>query len=569
VSQAERPETPYVREEFTSEEEAILARHFTNVDLPVFAVVNLPEVVKGALFARYSRSSKSLRRLFLDEFHEGLEGDRASGEAGPGLAHAEKLYDRVFVEYGDDSVAQLGGVHLACEQVSNVLTKMLERGRLASYLEQSTRYIGYDDRPGGWWRYFRDPDVLASAVGRRYVETLDGLFETYASLLRPMREHLARSYPREAGVAETAWRASIKAKTLDSMRGLLPAATTSNLGVYASGQAFEQLLIRLRAEPLAEARNYARLILTELRKVIPSFVRRVDLPDRGGAWSEYLESTRSRSEIVARELMAETVCEPRADVTLTSFDPHAEEHLVAAMLYPFTHLPEGQILERVRAMSAEERMRVMWAYVGERGNRRHRPGRAFEHVWYRFDVLGDYGSFRDLQRHRMLTIEWQGLSPLHGYRMPEVVVEAGFEDEWVHAMASSAALYQDLAGPFPRQAPYAVAMGYRIRYSMQMNAREAMHVLELRTSPAGHASYRRLCQEMHRQISEIAGHRLVAEFMKFVDHADYGLERLASEEAAERRRIARAAESPESLAAAPSANPAGGPAGVSKDVEPR
>src|SRR5580698_905499 len=172
----------YVAEEFTDAEVAVLRRYFTNLDGPVFALVNLPEVVKGALFARYSRSTKSLRRLFLDEFVGDLDlSDDASLDATVGLERADELYQRIFVEYGDDSVAQLGGVHLACEQASNVLTKVLERGRLMSYMEKSTRYVAYDSRnSNGHYRYFRDPEILNSPLGARYLGDMDRLFDAYA-----------------------------------------------------------------------------------------------------------------------------------------------------------------------------------------------------------------------------------------------------------------------------------------------------------------------------------------------------------------------------------------------------
>ncbi|MDQ3304914.1 MAG: FAD-dependent thymidylate synthase, partial [Actinomycetota bacterium] len=169
-------------------------------------------------------------------------------------------------------------------------------------------------------------------------------------------------------------------------------------------------------------------------------------------------------------------------------------------------------------------------------NRRHKPGRALERVSYRFDVCADYGAFRDLQRHRMLTIEWQPLTPRHGYTLPEAVVEAGGEERFAQAMERSAALYDELYATFAPQAPYAVALAYRLRFSLQLNAREAMHMLELRTTPQGHPSYRRLCQQMHRLIAEQAGHRAVAELMRFVDHGEPDLERLESERRAEQRR---------------------------------
>src|SRR4030081_1195077 len=280
--------TVYVAEEFEPDEAEILRRYFTNLDEPVFALVNLPEVVKGALFARYSRTHKSLRRLFLDEFVGDLDitGD-LTVDATVGLRRAEELYDRVFFEYGDDSVAQLGGVHLACEQASNVLTKLLEWGRLMSYLEQSTRYIAYDPRLGGRYRYFRDPAILGSSLGTRYVGDMDRLFDTYAELLPAVQDWCRDAFPKQPGDSDFAHRQAVRAKALDAVRGILPAASLSNVGIYGTGQGFEALLLRMRAHPLPEARFYAGMMLTELRKVIPSFLKRVDLPDRGGAWTGY------------------------------------------------------------------------------------------------------------------------------------------------------------------------------------------------------------------------------------------------------------------------------------------
>ncbi|HVM41333.1 MAG TPA: FAD-dependent thymidylate synthase [Acidimicrobiia bacterium] len=531
----------YLAEPFTDDEAAILRRYFTNLDQPVFALVNLPEVVKGALFARYSRSPKSLRRLFLDEFVDDLDitGDETI-DATVGLRRAEELYERVFLEYGDDSVAQLGGVHLACEQASNLLTKVLEWGRLMAYLEQSTRYIPYDERMGGRYRYYRDPEILASTLGARYVADLDDLFDTYSELYPAVEAWARERYPKGPDDSDFVYRQTLKAKTCDSLRGILPAATLSNVGIYGTGQAYEMLLLRMRAHPLPEARLYADLMLDELRKVIPSFLKRVDRPDRGGAWSAYMTDTRERTLAIAERIFgAAATPEPRPAVTLVDWDPEGEDKVLAAILYPVTNLPEDQILARVRSLGADERLAIVRAYVGERENRRHKPGRAFERTGYRFDVVCDYGAFRDLQRHRMLTIEWQRLTPEHGYEVPEAVVEAGVEERFHGAMRTSADLYAALEDEFPEQASYAVSLAYRLRFVMQLNARAAMHMLELRTTPQGHPSYRRVCQEMHHLIAEQAGHHAIAEAMRHVDHQEYDLERLEAERMAEARRTQR------------------------------
>src|SRR5271167_3709783 len=295
---------PYAEETFTDDEAEILRRYVTNLEGPVFALVNLPEVVKGALFARYSRSPKSLRRLFLDEFVGDLDvsGD-ATVDATVGLARAEQLYEKVFVEYGDDSVAQLGGVHLACEQSTNVLSKVLEWGRLMAYLEQSTRYIAYDNRlESGHYRYFRPPEILDSSHGARFVGEMDRVFDTYGALLPRMQAWVAERFPPQSGDSDFVYRQATRAKSLDALRGLLPAASLSNIGMYGTGQSYEQLLLRMRVHPLPEANQYADMMLTELRKVIPSFLQRVDVAERGGEWTAYLASTRDATARVVERL---------------------------------------------------------------------------------------------------------------------------------------------------------------------------------------------------------------------------------------------------------------------------
>ncbi len=533
----------YATETFDEQERELLRHYVTNLDGPVFALVNLPEVVKGALFARYSRSSKSLRRLFLDEFVADLDvrGD-ATVDATIGLRRAEELYARVFGDYGDDSVAQLGGVHLACEQASNLLTKVLERGRLMSYLEQSTRYIPYDSRlQTGHYRYHRDPAVLESPLGARYVGEMDRMFDTYAELLPSLEAHLRRAHPQPGQVSDLAYRQSVRAKALDALRGLLPAGSLSNVGVYGSGQSFEQLILRMRADRLPEARRYAELILDELRKVIPSFLTRLDRPDRGGEWVDYLSRREDAMGSLVTRLWPgaepdDGAASTETSVELVDFDPRGEEKVLAAMCYPYSSEPEHAIAERVLRLGARERAELVGAYVGDRRNRRHRPGRALERTSYRFDVVSDYGAFRDLQRHRMLTVEWQPLGTSLGWGVPETVAEAGLERAFAESIERSGELHMSMRDTFPEQAGYAVALAFNIRYVLQMSAREAMHVLELRSGPQGHPSYRRIAQEMHRQIADRAGHRALAAAMSFVDHSDAELGRLESEERAAARR---------------------------------
>ena len=527
----------YPSDDLTPVERARLAPHFTDLDAPVFALVNLPETVKGALFARYSRYPGTLRRLFLEEFAGSLPaaGDERRGWDGEEGRRAAQLYERIFVGYGDDSVAQLGGAHVACEWVSNVVTKVLQRPRLASYLEQSTRYIAYDaPMPGGGYRYHRDPQL-----GPDYEATMDALFAAYAAALPRVEAWVEETYPPAPGESDGARRRAVQAKALDLLRGLLPAASLSHMGIYASGQAYEQLILHLFAHPLPEARAYGQMILDAVKAVMPSFVARVERPDRGGEWIRHLEQRRTATEAWASRLgldRRETV-DAGPSVRLVHVDGD-EDRLLAALLFEGATTSEDETLTAVARLDDEERARMLAALVGERRNRRHRPGRGFEALRYRFEVVSDYGAFRDLQRHRLLTVQWQALTPDLGAAVPEEVIDAGCGDLYAQALERSRAEYERLAGEgLIDAAPYALCLGYRIRYVLDMDAREAMHVIELRSGREGHPSYRAVAQEMHAQIA--ACHPAVAAAMTHVDTStEPRLERILSEIRQQARRAA-------------------------------
>jgi thymidylate synthase ThyX len=524
----------YPAENYTPEEAALLAPHFTNLDRPVFALVNLPETVKGALFARYSRYSGSVRRLYLDEFAADTPDAGRPFDAEEG-ARAAQLYERVFVGYGDDSIAQVGGAHVACEWVSNILTKLLQRGRLASYLEQSTRYIPYDKPlPDGGYRFYRDDEL-----GPEFAAAMDELFVIYSHSLGAVEEWAAGRWPRGDGEPEAAWRRSIRAKALDLLRGLLPAATLSHVGIYASGQAYEQLLLRLMASPLPEAREFGGMILTELQQVMPSFVSRVDRPERGGEWISYLQARRAGTErwVDRLGLGRREESDPAPSVELLEVEG-SEADLLTASLFEAAAVSEPQIRAAVDGLGDEERGEILGAVVGDRDNRRHRPGRGFEALRYRFEIVSDYGAFRDLQRHRLLTVQWQRLGPDLGAGIPEEVREAGVGGEFERALEISRNEYERLAAAgLDELAPYALCLAFRIRYVLDLNAREAMHLVELRSGREGHPTYRAVAQAMHEQIAAV--HPGVAAAMRFVDDStEPRLERMMSEIRTHRKRAA-------------------------------
>ncbi|MCX6386448.1 MAG: FAD-dependent thymidylate synthase [Solirubrobacterales bacterium] len=517
----------YPVETFTAAERERLAPHFTNLDLPVFALVNLPETVKGALFARYSRYQGTLRRLFLDEFADSLPETTGGWEGDEG-ARAAELYERIFVGYGDDSVAQLGGAHVACEWVSNVLTKVLQRPRLGAYLEQSTRYIAYDAPiPGGGYRYYSD-----DSLGPQYVAAMDSLFDTYATSLPALRSWVQERFPRTQSQSEAAHAGAINAKALDLIRGLLPAASLSHMGIFATGQTYEQLILHLFAHPLPEARHFGAMILAEIKSVMPSFVARVERPERGGEWISYLEQREDAGRRAAAALGLDR--SPDDDgaggpsVKLLHVDGD-ELSLLAALLFEAADTSEEHTRAAVAELSGEARVALLGELIGERSNRRHRPGRGLEAVRYRFEIVSDYGAFRDLQRHRMLTVQWQTLGPHLGAGVPEEVEQAGQGEGYRRALDASAGEYHRLVDlGLERAAPYALCLGFRIRYVLDCNAREAMALIELRSGREGHPSYRAVAHEMHAQIAAV--HPAIAAAMIHVDReAEPRLERILSE----------------------------------------
>ncbi len=535
---------------FSPAEQERLRPHFTNLDRPVFALVNLPETVKGALFARYSRYPGTLRRLFLDEFAADLPELPESWDSSEGKRAAE-LYERIFVGYGDDSVAQLGGAHVACEWVSNVLTKILQRPRLAAYLEQSTRYIPYDapmprrggsnsgpaDSSSGGYRYYRD-----DALGAAYMSAMDELFATYSRSLPRVAAWAEEEFPRSPDEPPAVHVRAVKAKALDLLRGLLPASSLSHMGIYATGQTYEQLILHLLAHPLPEARGCGRMILEEVGAVMPSFVARVGRPDRGGEWISYLEARADAARRWAERLglAEETPDDPGPSAKLIRVQGD-EDDLLCALLFESGASSEETIRETVAGMDSDARAELLADLVGVRTNRRHRPGRGFEALGYRFEVVADYGAFRDLQRHRMLTIQWQALTPDLGAGVPEQVELAGCGEDYRRALEVSRYEYERLRTEgLGEAAPYALCLGYRIRFILDLNAREAMQLIELRSGREGHPSYRAVAHEMLSQIEEV--HPAVAGAMRHVDRQrEPRLERILSEMRSHARTAGRSA----------------------------
>lgn len=524
--------------DYSHEEEQQLKPFVSNLDKSVFVLKNLPQEVAGALFSRYSRSEKSVRRLLLDEFlsseESGLRGLTAESVFDDSAVRTDKARDffaRILAGYGDDSIGELGGVHIAVEDISNMASKVLEDARIGlSPLEKSTRYVRFDTKVDGNYKYYREPEVMASKHADAYVKANDTLFDTYVALLEPMIRWVRATWPQDAGESDRAYTAMTKAKALDSLRGLLPASTLTNVGIFGNGRAFEYLLTKMYASDLAEMRELAGTIQGELDTTIPSLVSRANDEKYGQATQAFIRDGRAMKKELADKLTTGLSPEASRDpqITLVSYDEDAEERVIAAMAYEQSPHSLAQLHEGARKLATDEKLEIMQNLADLRGNRRQRPGRGFENTQYEFDFVVNYGAYRDLQRHRMVSQDRQWLSVLHGYDVPKQIVQAGFEEQFRQAMDQAADAYREISKDLPEQAQYVVPFGYRMRYRMTLNLRELYHLVELRSTPQGHPDYRYVAQEMYRRVKEV--HPALVAAMKFVDLSNSDqLERRASE----------------------------------------
>jgi thymidylate synthase ThyX len=520
---------PNPGETFTAEERALLSRYVTNTEGSVFALINLPEVVKGALFSRYSRSTLGLRRLLLKEFIQVPEAGLAAmtgaakgidpaKDSALAIRRAQDFYDRILDGYGDDSIGELGGAHLAIENVSMIATKLIEDARIGgSPLEKSTRYVSFGQKVNGDYLFYKEPRLMGSRHAELYVNTCRMLFETYQALMEPVSACIARMAPRGAKSDEKAWRQSVRARTFDALRGLLPAATLTNMGVFGNGRFFENLLIKLQLSSLAELQQIGQKAYQELCKTIPSFVRRAN--PMHPHFAGFCAHARAQQQAVERRLAALPLPEaPQGNgpwVRLVDFDPESEAKIVAALFYPHTALGLSALREWAAAMPETERGELFEAIAEVRTNRRHKPPRALEHAFFSFDLVGDFGMYRDLHRHRMLTQQRQPLTTRLGYVVPDEVAESGCEPRYREALARAAQAFEAIAKDHPGEAQYVVPMQYHIRWNVHINLRALIWLVELRSQPQGHPAYRKMAQDMFRAVREIQPR--LAPLFKFVD----------------------------------------------------
>lgn len=534
--------------EFTPSEQETLLKHFSNYDDSVFAITTPRQVDRGALMSRYSRTDKSMRRIFLDEFL-------------PNENRGEEFYNKVLIEYGDDSVAELGIAQIAIEGISNIAVKKIEDRRIGlSYLEKSSRYVAWDKKLHGEYKFHREPTIMQSRFADAYITSCNLDFDTYSKNIENMLKFIREKEPidklrfvesesgkeilfsklkneQDVKSAIFIYNATTKAKALDILRGLLPAATLTNVGISGNGRSFEYLLTILFSSKLEEEKTIAEKIKHALDSTIKSFVRR-STDKHGLSMQQYLETLQETTHKIGRK--HRVYSKHIGDlVKLIDYESEskAKDKIIAAILYESQAAPYGEILSKIRKMDVETKSQIIKEFVKKRQNRRQRPSRAFEMTQYTFDIIGNFGMFRDLHRHRVLTLERQLLTTDHGFTIPKEIIELGINKEYVECMKQSKHVFDSMRKKYPQQAQYVVNFTYNYPFFINMNLREAVHLIELRTIPQGHIDYRRVAQKMFMLIQRV--HPNLSQMIKFVDLKSYELERFESEKkiAEKRKRI--------------------------------
>lgn len=529
-------------EEFSEAQLKIIEKYVTSTSNHIFCLRNLPEVIKGALFSRYSRSSLGLRSLLLKEFilNEETEFSSISGQKKGdvednsdnqtvAIKKAQNFYDRILDGYGDDSIGELGGAHLAIENVSMIAAKVIEDSRIGgSPLEKSTRYIYFDQKYEGEYLFYREPVIMTSAYRDAYVDMCNHLFEVYGKLIPPLTEQMEESFPREADVSKVAYTAALRAKVLDCLRGLLPASALTNMGLFGNGRFFETLVQKLNCSNLTELNEIGKTSHQELSKVIPSFVRRAELGHKHqNSFAEFHEKMEEELGSLSKQYASSAGPINQPMVRLVNADEESSLKVAAALLFNQSQSGLMELQEMCRNLPKEDLDRILEGGASHRENRRHKSPRGLEHAEFTFEIVADFGIYRDLQRHRILTQDRQLLTCDLGYYIPKEIQGTEMEKDYTEAMEKAKEVYDQIASELPEEAQYVVPMAYNIHWYFHINLRALQWLCELRSSPAGHPMYRYVAQEMAKQVSDTFPE--FERYFKFVDYDGYELGRLGQE----------------------------------------
>ena len=543
---------PKRSDKLTDRERELLKPYLSDVDANVFALENLnPEVIGGAL-ARYSRAPTGLKETVVREF--------LNPDGTPNDVKGSQMVDRVVNKYGDESVAELAVAPLCMEEISNLMTKIVEDCRIGgSPIEESTRYVLYDVKKNGRWRYVCPDNIKQSELGNAFVANMDFLFEAYAAMVDPMQDLFRKRLTEDEFKIEVerdgsiqklgrksieneneikahriAYNFTIRSAACDVIRCILPACTQANVGLVGNGRFFSGLITKLLSQDLDEAHELAGSIRNALNTQIPTFIKRA-------ARNNYVANNHQAMRKLCQELFASVQIENSAEVEL--LEDIAEDqwvNLISNMIFPYVRHSSSQVRGIVKSLPEERRKQIFDAYIGSRESKRDRPGRALEYGYpIQFDILAGFAEYRDLQRHRMLTQQRQDLGIDLGYSVPEEIEEIGMGEKVQECFERTESLHRDLkkAG-MEQEAQYATLFNHYIRWNVGMNLRELGHLVELRTQKAGHPKYRRTAQMMARQY--LNRHPEMEPVLHYVDYNDYdgGITRADQEARTARKSLA-------------------------------
>lgn len=558
----------FQKEEYTPEEQKFIAPFFTNLDKSVYVpLIFSPELI-GALASRTSRAKGDLRSVFLREYvmpflnPERTEKDtdeawRKKTQYGKELreliaflhAHpserlfanprARAFYLRWLAEYGDDSIAQMAGTHLVFSGISQIAIKHFEDQRIGiAPIEKSTRYVNFSEKINGSYRYYTDPTLKHLGLETEYRAAMDNCFETYTKLIPRLMEWLSRRFPNEKP-------AVVEKKAFDTLRGILPTSTLSQVAFFGNGQAFEYLIARSAKHPLGEIRWAAEQAYHELNRVIPAFLRRLKDPEKLEdiqRYQTYLAEKQIRMERFFSGASAKgrkttpgkAQTQSDATVRLIEYDPEGQEKIITGMLFNARGCRDSweTLLRRVKQMTEREKDVIISEYLRGRTARWQKVGRAFENAYVRWEIEMNIGAWRDLHRHRMLTQERQNFTCGNGYDVPGELEESGLAAPFRRAVEQTENIFQKIENRDVNLAEYAVTLAHRVRFMQWENLRQSFWQIELRTIPEGHPDYRRVEQEKFKQLQKI--YPLIARHIR-ANMGNYDFARRNQEERIQRK----------------------------------
>lgn len=539
----------FAPDEYTQEEAWRVAPFFTNLNKSVYAALIFSPEVIGALCSRTSRAPEDLRKIFLNEyltpFLDDTNSDAQAQEYGTTLKNfitflhetpiesifsnpkARSFYAKWLAQYGDDSIAQMAGMHVVFSSMSQLAIKHLEDQRIGlAPIEKSTRYVDYSKKVNGSYRYYTDPTLAEVGLHDEYTAAMDLLFDTYTDLIPKLKSYLAERFPEETPNV-------IEKKAFDTVRGLLPVSTLSQVAFFGNGQAFEYMVSRSLQHPLGEVRWAGETTYQEIFKIAPSFLRRIKDEDNAStaqAYQEYMAQKNERvAQYVPEALSTQNKQSDEPSVALTEYDPQGEDKVIAGMLYSAdTNVASWEdTLAAVSTFNTKQKKEIITAYLKGRTQRWQKTGRAFENAYVRFDISMNIGAWRDLHRHRMLTQQRQLFTTTHGYDTPQELIDAGLDTPYREAMDRAAAVYEKIATHDRVLAQYAVPMAYRVRFMQWTNLRSCFWEMELRTIPEGHPDYRHIEQDKFKLLQKV--YPLITEHMR-VNTGEYDFARRGQEE---------------------------------------